>query len=102
MRSKKMNGPTSRRLAVGKARLTENPPRSVVLGMIRFSMASQANASPGRGSFPGKKDMERVSVRIERHYRRDRSDHKIGLDECLRASIAMQLRNHKVYLRNFT
>ena len=57
MRSKKMNGPTSRRWRVGRARRTWKPPISLVRGMIRFSIASQAKASPGRGSLPGKKDM---------------------------------------------
>jgi hypothetical protein len=57
MRSKKMNGPTSLRSRVGNARRTAKPPISLDRGMIRFSIASQANASPAAGSFPGKNDM---------------------------------------------
>src|SRR5215213_1369303 len=59
MRSKKMNGPTSRRLAVGSARRTWKPPMSLALGITISSMASQAKASPGVGSLPGKKLMRR-------------------------------------------
>src|SRR5437867_268662 len=57
MRSKKMNGPTSRRFAVGSARRTAKPPMSLELGMTISSMASQAKLSPGLGSLPGKKLM---------------------------------------------
>ena len=57
MRSKKMNGPTSRRLAVGSARRTSKPPMSLALGITISSIASQAKASPGDGSLPGKKLM---------------------------------------------
>ena len=53
-----MNGPTRRRFAVGSARRTSRLPMSLVRGMIRCSIASQAGASPAMGSFPGKKDME--------------------------------------------
>src|SRR5690349_19912612 len=55
MRSKKMNGPTSRRFAEGSARRTSKPPMSCARGTIIVSMASQAKASPGTGSGPGKK-----------------------------------------------
>ncbi len=45
-----MNGPTMRRLAEGKARRTEKPPRSEVRGTIIVSIGSQLVATPGIGS----------------------------------------------------
>ena len=58
MRSKKMKGPTSRRLAVGSARRTSKPPMSLALGMTISSMASQAKASPGVGIIAGEEAHE--------------------------------------------
>ena len=55
--SKKINGPTMRRRACGSARRTEKSPRSTLRGTMMSSMASQAGASPGAGSLPGKKLM---------------------------------------------
>src|SRR5262249_7746300 len=52
---RKMNGPTMRRCAEGRARRTVKPPMSLVRGMITRSMASHAYASPGAGSLAGKK-----------------------------------------------
>src|SRR6516225_7992898 len=55
-----MNGPTMRRLACGSARRTAKCPTSTLRGTITRSMASAEGASPGSGSFPGKKLMPGV------------------------------------------
>ena len=66
--SKKMKGPTMRRLLWGRARRTEKPPRSTLRGTMVNSMASQAAASPGFGSLSGLKLMvhPRTSCRAGR------------------------------------
>ena len=60
--SKKMNGPTMRRLTCGSARRTSKWPTSTLRGTTTRSMASAARTSPGAGSLAGKKLMTIFSV----------------------------------------
>src|SRR5580700_5676340 len=80
--SKKMKGPTMRRLTWGSARRTVKPPRSTLRGTITRSMASPAAASPGAGSGTGEKLI--VTLRYTRPWFPSRSSRK-------HASVKMRL-----------